>query len=90
MFSCSEKRSENSRKYSIRKFENCYAIPLSNEDIKDMCGDRPKITGWALGPSEDAAHPRSQRDSSNPYSGSLGQRKHVQGVISPRILQNSE
>ena len=52
-----------------------------------MCGDRPKIIGW-LGPSEDATRSRSQWGPSNPYSSPLGQREHVQGVISPQILQN--
>ena len=36
MFSCSEQQYGNTRKYNVRKLENCYAIPLSIEDIKDM------------------------------------------------------
>ena len=36
MFSCSGQRYRNTRKYNVRKFDNCYAIPLSIEDIKDM------------------------------------------------------
>ena len=36
MFSCSEQQYGNTRKYNVRKIENCYAIPLSIEDIKDM------------------------------------------------------
>ena len=36
MVSYSEQQYGNTRKYNVRKFENCYAIPLSIEDIKDM------------------------------------------------------
>ena len=51
-------------------------------------GTGPKQqAGWALGPSEDAVRSKSQRGPSNPYSGPQGQREHVRGVISPRILQ---
>ena len=36
MFSRSEQQYGNMRKHHVRKFKNCYAIPLSIEDIKDM------------------------------------------------------
>ena len=36
MFSCSEQRYGKTRKCNVRKFKNCYAIPLSVEDMKDI------------------------------------------------------
>ena len=53
------------------------------------CGDRPKITGWALDPSKDpGTFEESMCLKPSIFKRHWEQRRHVQGDISPRILKN--